>query len=352
LNEKDPLRRVTLKDVASKAGVHYSTVSLALSGSPKLPVDTRKRIQAIAEKMGYQPDAALSALNAYRAVKQSVRFQATLAVVSNHPKPSAWREYFTGAESYAGMWHQAQRLGYQIEEFSVAGGRAECHRLEKVLHARNITGIIAGPMVAAHTSIELDWEKYSAIALGFSLESPLLHRVASSHLRNTERCMLHLAERGYTRIGFAMLQDIHERVGRLFGAGYDIVTRRLRELETIPFFMPDDYESQYTPQALKTWIRKHRIQAVLTSHNGDLLRLLPEAGLRIPQDIAVVNVAAASEERSETGVLENNELIGSTAVKLLVSMLQHDERGVPLVPHQTTIDGRWIDGNTVGQINK
>jgi len=352
LNEENPLRRVTLKDVASKAGVHYSTASLALSDSPKLPVPTRKRIQAIAENMGYQPDAALSALNAYRAVKQSVRFQATLAVVSNHPKPDAWRAYFTGAESYAGMFHQAQRLGYQIEEFSAAGGRAECQRLEKVFRARNITGIIVAPMVAAHTSLHLDWAKYSAIALGFSLDSPLLHRVASSHLRNTERCMLHLAERGYTRIGFAMLQDIHERVGRLFGAGYDIVTRRFPDLEGIPFFMPDDYESQFTSQALRKWIRKHRIQAVLTSHNGDLLRLLPEAGLRIPQDIAVVNVAAADEQRGETGVRENNEIIGSTAVKLLVSMLQHDDRGVPVVPHQTTIDGRWIDGDTVGRIKK
>jgi len=343
---------VTLKDVASEAGVHYSTASLALSDSPKLPVATRKRIQAIAEKMGYQPDAALSALNAYRAVKQSVRFQATLAVVTNHPKPGAWREYFTGAECYSGLYHQAQRLGYQIEEFSVAGGPAECQRLEKIFRARNITGIIAAPMVAAHTSLGLDWNKYSAIALGFSLESPLLHRVASSHLRNTERCMLHLTERGYTRIGFAMLQDIHERVGRLFGAGYDIVTRRMPELESIPFFMPEDYASQFTSQALKKWIRKHRIQAVLTSHNGDLLRLLPEAGLRIPHDIAVVNVAAADEKRRETGMRESNELIGVAAVKLLVSMLQHDERGVPIVPHQTTIDGRWIEGNTVGRINK
>jgi LacI family transcriptional regulator len=91
---------------------------------------------------------------------------------------------------------------------------------------------------------------------------------------------------------------------------------------------------------------------VLTSHDGDLLRLLPDAGLRIPEDVAVVNVAAASAKRGETGIRESNEIIGSTAVKLLVSMLQHDERGVPIVPHQTTIDGRWIEGNTVGRINK
>ncbi len=343
---------MTLKDVASKAGVHYSTASLALSDSPKLPVDTRKRIQAIAEKMGYQPDAALSALNAYRAVKQSVRFQATLAVVTDHQNVSYWRDYHTGSESYQGMAEQAQKLGYRLEEFSVYGGKAACQRLEKILRARNITGIITVPMVAAHTHVDLNWENYSAVSLGFTVDSPHLHRIASSHLRNTERCMRYLTERGYTRIGFSMLKGIHERVGRLFGAGYDIVVRELPELERIPFFLPDDYESQYTPRALRAWIQKHRIQAVLTSHDGDLLRLLPDAGLRIPEDVAVVNVAAASAKRGETGIRESNEIIGSTAVKLLVSMLQHDERGVPIVPHQTTIDGRWIEGNTVGRINK
>jgi len=343
---------MTLKDVAFKAGVHYSTASLALSDSPKLPVATRKRIQAVAEKMGYQPDAALSALNAYRAVKQSVRFQATLALVTDHKNVSRWRDYHTGSENYQGMAEQAQKLGYQLEEFSVYGGKPACLRLEKTLRARNITGVITVPMVTAHTHIDLNWENYSGVSLGFTVEHPHLHRIASSHLRNTERCMRYLAERGYTRIGFSMLKGIHERVGRLFGAGYDLVVRELPELESIPFFLPDDYVSQYTPRALKAWIRKHRIQAVLTSHDGDLLQMLPEVGLRIPEDVAVLNVASASAQRGESGMRESNEIIGASAVKLLVSMLQHDERGVPVVPHQTTIEGRWIEGNTVGRIAK
>ena len=340
---------MTLKDVASKCGVHYSTASLALSGSPKLPMATRQRIREMADKMGYQPDAALSALNAYRAVKQSVRFQSTLAVLSDHTKPDGWRQYFTGADSYKGIVEQAQRLGYQIEEFCVPGGRSDWRQLDRIFRARNITGIILVPMVSAHTQIEMDWEKYSAVALGFSVDSPAPHRVASAHLRNTERCMNYLSERGYTRIGFAMLRDIHERVGRLFGAGYDIVVRSNPRFARIPFFTPEDYERQFTSEALGKWIRKHRIEAVVTSHNGDLPFLLHRAGIRVPSDVAVVNVAAADEKRQDTGIRESNEIIGSTAVKLLVSMLHHDERGLPTFPHITTIDGLWIEGKTVGR---
>ncbi|HZZ57506.1 MAG TPA: LacI family DNA-binding transcriptional regulator, partial [Opitutaceae bacterium] len=49
-------RRVTLADVARKAGVHVTTVSLALRNNRRLPEPTRLRLQALAKRMGYAPD--------------------------------------------------------------------------------------------------------------------------------------------------------------------------------------------------------------------------------------------------------------------------------------------------------
>src|SRR5467141_487703 len=55
---------VTLEEVARAAGVHYSTVSRALDPATlrRVSVDTRKRVQAVAKKMGYQPDLVASGL--------------------------------------------------------------------------------------------------------------------------------------------------------------------------------------------------------------------------------------------------------------------------------------------------
>jgi LacI family transcriptional regulator len=55
---------VTLEDVARAAGVHYSTVSRALDPLTTLQVnvDTRKRVQALAKRMGYQKDMVASGL--------------------------------------------------------------------------------------------------------------------------------------------------------------------------------------------------------------------------------------------------------------------------------------------------
>src|SRR2546425_6722841 len=55
---------VTLEDVARAAGVHYSTVSRALDPATvrRVNVDTRKHVQAVAKRMGYQPDMVASGL--------------------------------------------------------------------------------------------------------------------------------------------------------------------------------------------------------------------------------------------------------------------------------------------------
>src|SRR5260370_37683338 len=55
---------VTLEDVARQAGVHYSTVSRALDPAKvwRVNVTTRQHVQAVAQRMGYQPDMVATAM--------------------------------------------------------------------------------------------------------------------------------------------------------------------------------------------------------------------------------------------------------------------------------------------------
>ncbi|XEC96381.1 LacI family DNA-binding transcriptional regulator [Paenibacillus tarimensis] len=49
---------ITIKDIAQKAGVSFSTVSKALRNSPLVQDTTKRKILTIAEEMGYQPNIA------------------------------------------------------------------------------------------------------------------------------------------------------------------------------------------------------------------------------------------------------------------------------------------------------
>ena len=54
--------KVTIRDVAAKAGVSISSVHFALSGKAGVSDETREKIRRTAEEMGYQPNTLASSL--------------------------------------------------------------------------------------------------------------------------------------------------------------------------------------------------------------------------------------------------------------------------------------------------
>ena len=60
--------RPTINDVATAAGVSKGAVSFALNGRPGLAPDTRRRILAVAEQLGWSPSPRARALSVSRAL--------------------------------------------------------------------------------------------------------------------------------------------------------------------------------------------------------------------------------------------------------------------------------------------
>src|SRR3954454_1075498 len=59
-------RRPTIDDVAARAGVSSAAVSFAVNGRPGVGEDTRARILAAAEELGWRPSASARALTGAR----------------------------------------------------------------------------------------------------------------------------------------------------------------------------------------------------------------------------------------------------------------------------------------------
>ena len=59
-------KEVTIYDIADKLGVSTATVSRALQNNPSTSLSTRKKINALAESMGYRPNLFASSLRSQK----------------------------------------------------------------------------------------------------------------------------------------------------------------------------------------------------------------------------------------------------------------------------------------------
>ena len=92
------LGRVTMKQVASEAGVSTQTISRVINGRPDVSPETRQRVQNVIERMRYQPSALARSLIQQRSY--------TLGVVTaglKHIGPSRTLNGITQAAEEAGF---------------------------------------------------------------------------------------------------------------------------------------------------------------------------------------------------------------------------------------------------------
>ncbi len=339
MNNQAP--RVTQQDIAKAAGVHRTTVCLALKNHPNIPESTRAKIRTLADKLGYVPDPMLSALAVYRDRKHPRAFQGSLAWLANNEPPFDWREKGIFKKNHGGAVASAKSHGYTLEVFDLQTPGMTAKRMAGILRARNISGILVAPQPRPNTTLDFPWENFSAIAFGFTLAKPALHCVTSSVYQATLQTIRHIRAQGYRRIGFASTSMQDERFNHSSLSVY-LAEMFLHGEE--PLVLPMRPEG-CTPQELRGWVKQVRPEALLVSL--DVADMIGNAGLEIPRDVALACPSLAHDKGPLAGICENAFLVGEVAVDQLVAMLQRDERGVPSVLQRVFVEGYWVSGSTL-----
>lgn len=345
----EPPRRVTMAQVARRAGVHVTTVSLALRNHPSLPVATRERLQAVANKMGYRPDPALASLVAYRSQLRPAKTRLTLAYVTHWLSRWAWKKLPAHAQFFAGAEARASALGFDLEHFWLGEEGLRHERLSDVLVARGITGVI----VASHHSsggdyLRFDWERFSAVKIDYFPHAPALHSVTNHQCAVIQLAMRRTIAAGYRRIGFVMPHVWDDFVDHAWSAGFLAEQQHLTPEERIPilFYSQPGSDPLVPRAALEDWYRKFRPE-VIVSYAPFVRERLGELGLAVPGDVAYVEIFLQDFDGRIAGVRQNCRHVGELAVDLLVGQLHLHRRGVPEFATTTLVEGTWFDGATL-----
>jgi DNA-binding LacI/PurR family transcriptional regulator len=128
--------RVSIKDIARVAGVSHSTVSRALRDSPLISIATRRRIQQLADEMGYIPNAVAQSLQ--------MRRSGTIGLAVTTLSDPFFADVVEGVEEIA----SSSGLGVFVTS-SHNDPEAELRAIE-TFHRRRVDGIIVAASRLSH----------------------------------------------------------------------------------------------------------------------------------------------------------------------------------------------------------
>jgi LacI family transcriptional regulator len=337
-----------MRDIAERAGVSKNAVSLALRNDPQIGEATRERIQALAEEMGYERNPVIGEVMAQMRTRGAGGCRMMLALVNANGDGRAFERHPTIPKYVAGCERRAKALGYGLDRFwlheeGMTGG-SWLHMFE----ARGIQGVILVGLMKQNRVpgfFHPVLDRMACVVTGVRTRKPALSFACVDHHMLVLRAFEKALELGYARPGLVLDPVIDGLVERRFSAGFLTGQQHLPEgCRLAPFFQVS--EARDDPVLFREWLRRERPDVIFTLYN-DVRDWLGSAGLRVPEDVGLVQLEWRDGEPDWAGMNQHNDLAGEAAVDLLLNMIHHGERGVPPFPRATLIGATWTDGVTV-----
>jgi LacI family transcriptional regulator len=339
-----PNRPVTMSDVARRVGVHPATVSRALRDDPRITPGQRLKIRRLAEELGYRTNPLIAALMSARRAGRRPAYQATFAYVTKYPADQAAKFRRDYGELLAGARERALAQGFRVEEFNLHDPSLTPRRCTEILLSRSIQGILVAPLHSVHDTIVLDWPRFCAVAVGFSLQQVALSRVAHNHFTGLLLAARQCRAVGRKRIGLVLQRRVHEKVEKRWVAAALLDQSEQPTAVRMPPLLLDAPDADVFAQ----WFRRHQPDVILGLDLHLLTEWLQQEGCSVPHDVGLVSLDRRPEDRGFAGIRQHYATIGANAVDLLIGMAHRNDRGLPRQAFTHLTDGEWQDGRTLG----
>lgn len=326
---------VGLKDVAARAGVSVKTVSNVINEYPFVRPETRARVQRAVTELGYRPNLSARRLRTGRS---------DLIALS---LPEIHTPYF--AEMASLVADAAEQVGWTVLIDRTGGERSHEQRTTAGIRADLIDGAIVSPLSMTASDIAALRPDHPVVLLGERLAKVGADHIAVDNVAAAKAATAHLVDLGRTRIAAIGAQVEGGMTGTLRLEGYQAALRDggLRARKDLVargslFHRDEGYA------AMARFLRLKRPPDAVFCFNDLMaqgaLRAAAEAGLRVPEDLAVIGFDDIEESRFCTPTLStiapDKQFIAVTAVDLLTRRVRGDRTTPPqdvIAPHQLVV---------------
>lgn len=276
------MKRVSLKDIATKAGVAPSTVSFILNGKAKqmrISDSVAEKVLALTKAEGYTPNTIAVSLRTGRSKVLGL-------IVEDIANP-----FFAALAKTIEV--KANALGYRIVYCSTENDSKKGNDLVTMLAHSQVDGFIITPLPGMEERIEkLLQQDMPVVFMDRYLPGIDVSSVLLNNHEGVRMGMEHLLKKGYQRIGFVTVnleqvqmqerQKAYEEVLQDWGRAPEI-----RLVLNLPF----DYQHDFAVEQVKKFITGEKLDAIFfcTNYLGILgVESITQLHLKIPDDLAIV----------------------------------------------------------------
>lgn len=349
---------VSQRQIAQELGVSQASVSMALSGNPKVSAETRSKILAKAEELAYRPDPSLRALTRYRRKIQGDTYRATLAWVYSSEHADAYKHMVVYPRIFQAAAQRAYTMGYLLEPVWVDGVSVSGSRASKILESRGIRSILQMPDFSPCLPLDLDWERFTVVQLTgcASAESQIHNLISADHATNISRVLRELKQRNYKKPGLITSSAMEGLLGYAYSGSFSTHGKTLFG-DTLPDIF---YNDVWDAKKIEQWLHYNNPDCLVLAYTHinypNILKWIKDQAIRVPYDLGVVSLclpdtvhdkSGLSEFPQIAGIDEKFEAIGDLAARVLISQEENFERGIPQNPIRHMIAGDWVEADSL-----
>jgi len=269
---------VTIKDVARAAGVSVATVSRAHNNSRLVTEATRRRVRAVADRLGYAPNAAARSLSTSRT--------STIGVLL----PDLYGEFYS--ELIRGIDQTAQRQGFHL---LVASSHNEKHAIAAALQSMRgrVDGLIVmSPAPGAYLAVRDLPASFPVVLLNSAATGAAFDALTIDNARGAYEMVRHLITLGHRRLAMIAGPERNtDAAERLRGFRAALKDAELDGGGDGALEVPGDFTDTSGFQACLELLRRAPRPTAIFAANDAMaigaLSALREARVAVPAEVAV-----------------------------------------------------------------
>jgi DNA-binding LacI/PurR family transcriptional regulator len=333
----------SIREIARSLGLSHTTVSEALRDSPRVNPVTRRRVQKAALSVGYRPNPLAGALMSEMRRARSGTFRGLLAILDldgPDQRPASSNRYHR--ELARGASARATELGFKAETIVTGSQGITNARLDTILQARGIRGLLVLPIAGEADLSSLDWSHFSGVYTDYIIERPALHSVCPDHYRSMFLAVQRVHALGYRRLGLVMHSKNDSRLLYRWEAAFHTYHEHHARKEALPVLIMPELDRK----AFMRWFKAKRPDVVLCQR-AEVMEWMQDCGARIPETHGFCCLNVTVNTATCAGLDLQPALLGARGVELLIAALHRNDCGVPDHPSTTTISAQWVEGPTL-----